>query len=506
MSPPPLVQHAWCMTLLDDAPPSSREGAGGGVCFPLQGDARPSTPTARAIFGAAADSADPVLGRRFRATENWRADYVGLVRDLTEVSSHSQRASLGMARAGLQVMADQMVFGRSGRETALAHGFSGHQPAERIGSADLTGTGTAVTELEVPYQGTLLRRATLLSQLNRWVDAGIVEPSFAVAISRVVAHPEWLALPGQRVMIIGAGSEMGPLQPLSQWGARLIAVDVPRKDVWDRVIDTARRGSGTVTVPAAADGSYGLDLLTQLPEARRWVDDVAGDDDLTIGMYAYADRGLHVRVTAAVDTLAADVLRTRPDTSLAYLGTPTDAYMVDAAVVAHARDAYRHRRFALIGHRLTNGRLFAPAYADHRRGANPVADVLVAQQGPNYALAKRLQRWRGITASCAGHKVSFNVAPATWTRSVTSNRVLAAAYAGAPRFGAEIFEADTARVLMAALLVHDLQQAPPAATMANPEEMFINQAAHSGLWRAGYDPRSVLGLAAALGASSRRRR
>ena len=107
--------------------------------------------------------------------------------------------------------------------------------------------------------------------------------------------------------------------------------------------------------------------------------------------------------------------------------------------------------------RVSGGRLFAPQYAD---GA-PVADALVEQQGPNYALAKRLQRWRGVRAAADGHTVSFNVAPAAWTRSVTKNRMLAAAYAQAHAFGIEIFAPDTCRVLMAALLVHDLHH-PPA--------------------------------------------
>ena len=50
----------------------------------------------------------------------------------------------------------------------------------------------------------------------------------------------------------------------------------------------------------------------------------------------------------------------------------------------------------------------------------------------------------------------MNVAPPTRTRSVVKNRALAAAYAGAHRFGVEVFEPATSNVLMAALLVHDL--------------------------------------------------
>jgi hypothetical protein len=89
------------------------------------------------------------------------------------------------------------------------------------------------------------------------------------------------------------------------------------------------------------------------------------------------------------------------------------------------------------------------------------------------------------------------VAPATTTHSVTKNRLLAAAYAGAHRFRVEIFAPETTKVLMAALLVHDLRAAQPAPT--HPDDLFAAQAAHGGLWRIAYTPRSVLGLAALTG-------
>ena len=78
-----------------------------------------------------------------------------------------------------------------------------------------------------------------------------------------------------------------------------------------------------------------------------------------------------------------------------------------------------------------------------------------------------------------------------------SNRVLAAAYAGAHRFGVEVFEPATSNTLMAALLVHDLRTAP--ARREHPWQDEAACAAHGGLWRAPYAPRSALGLAALVG-------
>ncbi len=124
------------------------------------------------------------------------------------------------------------------------------------------------------------------------------------------------------------------------------------------------------------------------------------------------------------------------------------------------------------------------------------------QQGPNYALAKRLQRWRAAHERAAGATVSLTVAPATRTRSVLKNRLLAAAYAGAHRFGIEIFEPATSNTLMAALLVHDLHVPRPAGTHPWQEEAYA--AAHGGLWRQAYAPRSALGLAVLLGIGAAR--
>ncbi len=51
-----------------------------------------------------------------------------------------------------------------------------------------------------------------------------------------------------------------------------------------------------------------------------------------------------------------------------------------------------------------------------------VVDGLSVAQGPNYALAKRLQHWRAVVEYSAGRVVSSNIAPSTATLSVVSNR------------------------------------------------------------------------------------
>jgi hypothetical protein len=80
---------------------------------------------------------------------------------------------------------------------------------------------------------------------------------------------------------------------------------------------------------------------------------------------------------------------------------------------------------------------------------------------------------------------------------VLKNRALAAAYAGAHRFGIEVFEPATSNTLMAALLVHDLRSEPERHEHPWQDEAYA--AAHGGLWRAAYTPRSALGIAVVLG-------
>jgi hypothetical protein len=483
-----------------DAQQTNRpDGSASGVDFPSADGGAGASGTVREILADAVGEVDPAVAQSFITTRRWRSDYADLMVELTRTSSRSAEASVAIARAGLSSMGKRMQFSRDGEAVPLSGALAAFQPRPGFGAEHISGRAAPVDELLVPYRGEVLRGDELRAQLQRWVAGGIVEPSFATAIETVMAHPEWLALPGHSVAVIGAGAEMGPLAPLTQWGAHVLAIDVPATAVWSNIVATAQAGAGRVTMPCRPDGGHGIDVVTELPELRQWMDQCAGEDSLVVGMYAYADRALHIRVSAAVDAAAEDLLLARPDTALAYLATPTDVYAVTDSVVDYARDAYRQRQWASVGRALSAGRGFTPAYRGRPApGTRHVADSLVTQQGPNYAAAKRCQRWRGVAAAADGRRISFNIAPMSWTRSVTRNRILEAAYFGACHFGVEIFDADTARVLMAALLVHDLNQPTPGAAR-HPEELFSDQAAHNGLWRVGYEPRSVLPVAALLG-------
>ncbi|MFI6871448.1 hypothetical protein [Nocardia sp. NPDC050406] len=499
-----------------------------GVQFPLVDGVRASSPAGRAILAEAVGAADPALAARIAKTRSWRTDYIEHYVAATALGVRGPAETLRTAAAGLEAVHRLLRYRHNGLEHALADIVWTETPTAK--AVTILGDNQPAAALSVPYRGTHLCGAALRDQLRRWHDRGVVESGFVTAIERAIADPTLLRVPGRQVALLGAAAEMGPLEPLCEWGADILAIDVPIPAVADRIAETARRGAGSVTVPQL-DGAFaasavarfagaieatatGLDIATRAPEVAAWLlAQAAPDKDLVLGMYGYSDGARHVALTAAADAIAVRLLEQRPGTALAYLSTPTDAYLVPGSVVAEAHRRWDERGRALGamhgGLRLGSaGNLCRRGYSEQHTAADGarwgVADMLLPMQGPNYALAKRIQRWRGLTAAAAGNPVSLNVAPASWTRSVTRNRVFDYAYSGAGRFGIEVFPAQTARYLMAAKLAVDLADADRLPS-EHPEALLYADANHGGFWRQPFDPKSVLPLAALLGAAGLRR-
>ncbi|MFT4008746.1 MAG: hypothetical protein QM655_01755 [Nocardioidaceae bacterium] len=458
---------------------------------------RSTTAAGRAIVAAALGAVDPVGARAAAGDTNWRTGYLLHYRRLVEAGIDSRDDWVAIARAGLDEAYRNLVVAGAEGDLPL-DSLATAAPARTLDTVTVTGARKPETELSLPYRGDRLSGEALRAQLAAWENTGIVEPSVTAAIGEVMEHPEWLALPGRTVAVLGAGAEMGPLTALLRWGATVAGVDLPRPDIWKRVREIAEQSAGTLLVPVTGE-SVGADLLAEVPEVADWLVGLPGR--LAVGTYLYADGGTHARLSIAADLLGRRVLAERPDTTLAFLATPTDVFAVPGAAVDAANAAYAARSglAKTAGRALrwtSRGRLLHRAYPPG--SADPgICDSLVPIQGPNYALAKRLQRWRAATALADGVDVSFHVAPSTRTRSVVKNRALAAAYAGAHRFGVEVFEPGTSNTLMAALLVHDLMGGRPAFDHPWHDEAYA--AVHGGLWRVAYEPRSALGLAAIMG-------
>lgn len=462
------------------------------VVFPAAADGkRSSTALGRAVVADALQAADPAAAEAARHEPDWRRGYLRHFRALIEAGLPPEQG-YAIARAGLASVHQRMRAG----EQSIA-GWLTTEVDRPLRTITVDGTGKPEQELTLPYERELLRGDSLHRRLDDWVAAGTIEESAAEAVREVAANPGWLDLSDQRLVVLGAGAEMGPLPAVLGWGGTVLGIDLPRPELWARVTRTAEQSAGRLIAP-----EKGADLLTDLPAIAEWLlrttGTTGGDTGgrLVVGNYVYAPGGAYPRLSAAADALAVHLVERRPGTALAFLATPTDVFAVPGGAVTQANDRYRQRgRSARVAGSLSGGRMLQPNYPE---GADPgIADSLVPQQGPNYALAKHIQRWRASVTRQDGGAVSFAVAPPTNTRSVTNNRLLAAAYAGAHIFGVEVFAPATANKLMAALLVHQLRNPRPASPQVWRDEAV--QAAHGGLWRVAYRSRSALGLAALRG-------
>ncbi len=481
-----------------------------GVLFAEAGGSRSSQAAGKRIFSDAVSAVDPQLSRRIETISDWRKKYIPAVRQVVEAGAGSRKGALSVASDGLESLGRHLTFSQDGREVPLGQAFD-QQPEAPYRTAMIEGDGPRVGQLEVPYGGRALRGDQLRAQLDRWVGAGVMERSAADRLGRIIDEPSQLDLSDTRFLLLGAGSQMGPSEMLLSWGAEVVAVDLPREPIWARLAGLAKKGSGRMLWPTRGRDDLagaGADLLTEGPQVASWLKGFT--TPFIVGNYVYADGSGFVRLAGAVDALIASLQEAGMAKGLAYLATPTDVFAVPEDVVRRAKARYgeesRPLRKLLGG--VTRSNLYAPNYRHAVAGEERtwgIADCLVPIQGANYALAKSLQRWRAVVSDDAGVLTSANIAPATRTASVIKNRMLAAAYGGAGRFGVEIFEPETSRALMAALLVHDIRNPRPSRghddRWSHPFDLFVEGAVHGGIWRLAYEPRSVLPIALVRGLS-----
>jgi hypothetical protein len=499
------------------------------VTFPRGGDGkRSTTATGRAIFADSVREVDPPLSDRIEHTKDWRKGYITPMREIVVSASRTPQAAIAISRAGLESTHRRFTFTRNGEDLPLGQVMNNPPASGAIESVTVRGRASREEEFSIPYQGRRIFGSDLRRQIDKWVDTGIAEPSFGQALHLVMDNPEWLDLRDTHIAILGAGAEMAPTRSLLRWGAHIHALDLPRPEIWQRLIDITRGTPGSLRIPISP-GEFGetpfttggnihseddstiasvagIDLLNQPAEIAEWINQI--DGRFVLGNYTYADGALHALLSVSADAIFTKLAQSRRDMTLAFLATPTDVFMVPFECVEASRARWDNRGVA--GALQSPLRLFGqfePNYPTTYFTDNGtelgLSDSLVLQQGPNYLLAKRIQRWRALVARHEGYAVSLNLAPATRTQSVVKNRALAAAYAGAGRFGVEVFEPATSTALMAAMLVHDLRNplstANPSTPLNNPMDLFVVGANHGGLWRAAYAPRSVLGIAAVLG-------
>jgi len=343
---------------------------------------------------------------------------------------------------------------------------------------------------------------------------GTIEPSAAEAISMVVDNPTWVDLSSRYFVILGAGSAMGPYLVLMALGANVIAIDLDRAPIWKRLITIAEQSCGTITFPLkkpqedikSNDELYanaGSNLITQFPEINNWLCSLYPNKPLTVGCYVYLDGENHVKVVLSCDAIMKGMSESRKS-GLAFLCTPTDIHVITDEARRESQKNYSSLNWRnlsilpirmIFGHKYLVKNSLRPVIAKNGEEFS-IVDGIAVPQGPNYALAKRMQHWRAVVARSKGSVVSSHIAPSTSTASVVHNKQFAWAYDGMPFFKPyEIFEQDTSNAVMSAILIHDLNNpkavANPSVPLHNPLEMFKYNSFNGGVWRSAYKVGSI---------------
>jgi hypothetical protein len=491
-----------------------------GIQFPVDPKGERSTTVInQGAFAASIAAVDPKAAEEAKKARNWRFGYTKHVVKNVEISARSPETCLKVAQAGLDYLHNQFEFIRNDKTMKLPEAMASIKGTFHTGVIKGTKPKPTSYEYEIPYLDKTLKGQDILKQLNKWAEYGTIDPECKDAIAAVVQHKEWLDLSDRYFVLLGAGSAMGPLLVLLAHGANVIAIDLDRDFVWSRLIKLARDSPGTLIFPlskpqesikddAELFKSAGCNLFTQTPEIKNWLLTVEPDKEIVIGGYAYMDAAMFVKVAMAMDAIIQGVLEKRKNAGLAFLCSPTDVFVTSEESrkerIKHLKNATWWQRLVsgLSGGRFLVSNVIPPVKGNDGKQYN-IIDGLVVAQGPNYALAKRLQHWRCMLAWSQGHLVSTNIAPSTATRSVVHNKQFAAAYGGMPKFRPmEIMYQETSNAVMGAILIHDIRNpkafANPKSGLTSPLDLFRGAPFHGGIWRMGYKMNSIGEVAAVI--------
>eukprot|EP00937_MAST-01D_sp_MAST-1D-sp2_P001177 g1177.t1 len=519
-----------------------------GVEFPVDAKGKRSTTDINnGAFAAAARATDAKTAALVEKDKRkWRFKYAKHVVSHVENCALSAEGTLRMAEAGLDYLHEQMRFVRGEEETSLRAAMAKHTACDGWSTGRLEGSLERPATPDVylhhvpfdaPTKGAELRGAELRVQVDKWVRAGVMEVDAGAALLRAVEQPSSLDLSKTWFVLFGATSAMGPFELLMRMGATVVAIDLDRKPIWQRILKRARASPATLLFPVRGgrtqdefgsdDGALaehcGANLLEHTPEIRNWLRTLRppAGTQVVFGNYAYLDGPLFVKLAMAMDAIGREFTESAawpgcPKAALAYLCTPTDAHVCPPE--ARAAAAAQLRR-APAWQQLLAPLTGAAAKRNARRpvpteggGELCVVDAIVPQQGPNYILAKRLQHWRGMVAAHRhGCLVSSNVAPSTATASVLSNFSFKVAYGGMHLYRPiEVFMQETSNSVMGLLLLHDVLVPGSAAHVhaaaaaggggapPHPLTLFSKGSVHGGAWRCAWRF-GVLGTGAVIG-------
>ena len=443
----------------------------GSVVLPRQ-DGRASSTVVSQGMCAGAASGLPRVRNTIEEAKPWRKQYRYAMEELSRVDAPARGSRC--ARDGLNALYSLLHFA-DGRELAKAE-----MQSPNNGGGVITGRGFG-SETDPGITIDELSGEALISHLRAWEKQRIMQPAATSALVEIVRKPELLDLQGLTFVCLGAGAELSPAPQLLTWGADVAAVMRPGTDRAARLQRIAAASSGRLFI--APDDA--CDIVREPERIAGWVAELPGR--LVIVDTLYAPGADFLLAAAGADIIERLVSEARPDTMLAWIGSPTDAYMLDEVAVSETLADNRWAKIAAG---------YAKAARVRAARADGVYPGFVDVQGPNYAAAKRIGRWRATVERAAGRQISYNVGPMSLTRSVLDSAVLRAAYGGMAKIGMPALPPDVSASVMTALLVWDIKH--PEAVES--DTFLTDKAVDSGLFTSPYEPNGLMGVAVALGA------
>eukprot|EP00929_Paragymnodinium_shiwhaense_P009290 TRINITY_DN11340_c0_g1_i1.p1 TRINITY_DN11340_c0_g1~~TRINITY_DN11340_c0_g1_i1.p1 ORF type:complete len:490 (-),score=114.72 TRINITY_DN11340_c0_g1_i1:163-1632(-) len=463
-----------------------------GIAFPKteKGD-RSTTTFNKAVYSAIAQKlADDALVQQINGEKDWRHQYHVHIDELTKrllfAGCQSKDAAVAALQAGLEEARKMDFENADGSFVALQDAVA----AAAFDVAKIQGTGTPETTLTCPYKGRRLTGEVLAEQCDAWATKGVMEPDCAQSIKDGVQKID--SLKGRTFVVLGAGSELGPLRLLLQAGATVAAVATRKPKRWAELIEFTKGTAGTLLLPvpqgkteeAEAANVAGADLTEETPAILDWCVRVAKEAPgmVTVGTYLYADGEANVRLTVASDMIVDKITQElgASKASCAWLTSCSTSLVIpDAAFEAQQQILKEKTSWWQRGLGSPNK---CEAVATESKGSVRFYKGFEVLQGPNYALAQLMRQWRAMILASAGYVVSAPVTPSCHTESVRKNSTMAAVLDGmAYQEPLEAFEPDACQSLMFAVLVSDLSE--PVPELASPQHLFARKSFHSGLWR-----------------------
>ncbi|WIK63864.1 hypothetical protein [Gleimia hominis] len=338
----------------------------------------------------------------------WRESYLEVFRDLTGLEA--ERA-VPMARAALE-----NLYGT----TQTSDGTLLRDVTAKDVSAQPTCTVGGQGEPQDPAP-----------RLSHDSATRVMTNAAIAALDKVSAHPQSWPLEGHTVVVLGGAGQLAPTVPLVRAGAHVHAVVRSGSKRLESLVEACRGGAGQLHI---VPGEI-ADVTRTPAQLAGYIRQLPGR--LVIASALYAPGRAHLHAVMGADLVQNLVLRDRPDTILAFSGTPTDVYLVEGQIM----------------------------------------DAALATQGPNYLGAKRIERWR---AAEAGERTTVvaPVLPISNTDSVLVSDLIKDTLAGGPGVGIYPAKPQTAARLSAAFITY-------AVSFGTGLDQWTGLAAHGGLWPTG---------------------